>query len=251
MPSADQRPALFISDLHLDAARPDITAQFLEFLRTEARQARSLYILGDLFETWIGDDDPDAEKQRIQAALREVTSAGVPCYVMHGNRDFLLGQTFLNNTGCRLLNDPTTIELDGTRVLLLHGDLLCTDDLAYQRLRRLTRNRFAQWFVRRLSLKRRLAMAARLRAKSQQHIEKTMEQHREAIMDVNAAAVSAAFLSAGVNRMIHGHTHRPAVHNSVVADQSATRVVLGDWYTQGSVLRVINGQYDLRAMPRS
>jgi UDP-2,3-diacylglucosamine hydrolase len=249
--NVDQRPTLFISDLHLDASRPDITAQFLDFLRTDAREAKAVYILGDLFETWIGDDDPDADKQRIQTALRELTAAGVPCFVMHGNRDFLIGEQFLRITGCQLLQDPTTVVLDGERVLLLHGDLLCTVDHAYQRLRRLTRNRFAQWLLRRLSLKRRLAMAAALRAQSQQHIAKTKEQQREAIMDVNASAVSETFKANRVHRMIHGHTHRPAVHPLAIDGQAATRIVLGDWYTQGSVLRVTNGRYDLQAIPRS
>ncbi|MBC7984055.1 MAG: UDP-2,3-diacylglucosamine diphosphatase, partial [Candidatus Obscuribacterales bacterium] len=131
---------LFISDLHLDAARSDITAQFLNFLAVEARKSAALYILGDLFESWIGDDDPDADKQRVQVALRNLTASGIPCYVMHGNRDFLLGEAFLARTGCCLLTDPVTIDLHGRRVLLLHGDLLCTDDRAYQRLRRIVRN---------------------------------------------------------------------------------------------------------------
>ena len=131
---------LFISDLHLDAARPDITSQFLDFLAREARQARALYILGDLFEAWIGDDDPDPDKRRVLNALRELTAAGVPCYVMHGNRDFLLGSRFCADSGASLIDDGTVIDVHGRRVPLLHGDTLCTDDHAYQRLRRIVRN---------------------------------------------------------------------------------------------------------------
>jgi UDP-2,3-diacylglucosamine hydrolase len=239
-------PALFISDLHLDASRPDITAQFLEFLRGEARQARALYILGDLFEAWIGDDDPDSDKQRVQSALRDLTQAGVPCYVMHGNRDFLLGNRFLTNTGCQLLRDPQTIDLNGQRVLVLHGDLLCTDDRAYQRLRRRVRNPFLQFILRHLPLRTRQSLAAKMRAGSKAHIAAAMES----IMDVNADAVARAFDAHDVRLMIHGHTHRPAVHRVQTPRGDATRIVLGDWYTQGSVLRFDDKGFELRTLTR-
>ena len=123
---------LFVSDVHLDASSPQATQQFVDFLRTHAAQAQALYILGDLFEVWVGDDDPDPEKARIVAALRALTGSGVACFVIHGNRDFLLGRRFCDNAGCRLLQDPVVIELDGERVLVTHGDALCTDDHAYQ-----------------------------------------------------------------------------------------------------------------------
>ena len=244
-------PALFISDLHLDAARPDITAQFLEFLRTDARNARALYILGDLFEAWIGDDDPDADKQRVQSALRELTASGVPCYVMHGNRDFLLGKRFLANTGCQLLNDPQTIELGDRRVLVLHGDLLCTDDHAYQRLRRRVRNPLVQFVLRHLPLGTRQSLAAKMRAGSKAHIANAMQANAmQSIMDVNDDAVARAFDEHAVRLMIHGHTHRPAVHRVQTAHGEATRIVLGDWYTQGSVLRFDDNGFQLQTLAR-
>ncbi|HKR34936.1 MAG TPA: UDP-2,3-diacylglucosamine diphosphatase, partial [Steroidobacteraceae bacterium] len=138
---------LFISDLHLDGTRPDISAQFLDFLEREARGAEALYILGDLFEAWIGDDDPDPDKRRVIAGLRAVTSAGVPSFLIHGNRDFLIGRRFCRETGIELLTDGTVIDLYGRRVLLMHGDLLCTDDHAYQRLRRIVRNPVVQFVM--------------------------------------------------------------------------------------------------------
>ena len=140
---------LFISDLHLDGTHPEITDQFLRFLEHEAKSAEALYILGDLFEAWIGDDDPDPDKRRAIRALRETASAGVKCYLIHGNRDFLIGKRFCKETGVRLLEDGTVIDLYGRRVLLLHGDSLCTDDAAYQRLRRIVRNPVVQFTMRR------------------------------------------------------------------------------------------------------
>lgn len=237
---------LFISDLHLSGARPDITAQFLHFLETEARTAERLYILGDLFEFWIGDDDRDAESQRIQAGLHALTQAGVPCYLMHGNRDFLLGKRFCDATGCQWLDDPAVVELYGQRVLLMHGDTLCTDDRAYQRLRRIVRNPFVQWLFARLSLPRREKIAARIRAGSQAHTYRSSA----AIMDVNQTAVAEAFKKAGVETMVHGHTHRPAVHALTIEGRPATRIVLGDWYEQGSVLRWDQRGYELMTLPR-
>ena len=229
-------PTLFISDLHLDAARPHITEQFLAFLRATARGARALYILGDLFEVWIGDDDPDPDKGRIMQAMHEVTASGTQCFVMHGNRDFLLGRKFCERTGAHLLADGTTVDLYGERVLLMHGDTLCTDDHAYQRLRRILRNPLSRALLRMLSLKERERLAQRLRAGSQAHLNNLSAQMPD-IMDVNDKAVRRAFERYHVRCMIHGHTHRPAIHTSQIGGQTATRIVLGDWYTQGSVLR--------------
>lgn len=239
-------PTLFISDLHLDALRPDIIDQFLKFLRDEARNAQALYILGDLFEAWIGDDDPDAESERIRIALHDLTSRGVPCYVMHGNRDFLIGRRFCRKTGCKLIADGTVANIHGRRVALLHGDTLCTDDHDYQRLRRIVRNPFVKLIFRCMSLRQRQRLAARLRAGSKAHIENSMEQ----IMDVNAQAVTKAFERRDVEFMIHGHTHRPAIHSLQVNGKAATRIVLGDWYTQGSVLRWDADGYRLATLSR-
>jgi UDP-2,3-diacylglucosamine hydrolase len=235
---------LFISDLHLDGARPDISAQFLDFLEREARGAEALYILGDLFEAWIGDDDPDPDKRRVIAGLRAVTSAGVPSFLIHGNRDFLIGKRFCRETGIELLADGTVIDVYGRRVLLMHGDLLCTDDHAYQRLRRIVRNPVVQFVMRRLTLRQRQRLAERMRAGSKEHIA-SMDMAAPEIMDVNQDEVRRTFARFGVDCIIHGHTHRPAVHEMQIDGHEAVRIVLGDWYEQGSVLRWNPQGFDL------
>jgi UDP-2,3-diacylglucosamine hydrolase len=227
---------LFISDLHLDGTRPDISAQFLEFLEREAKRAQALYILGDLFEAWIGDDDPDPDKRRVIAGLRAVTDAGVKTFLIHGNRDFLIGRRFCRETGIELLADGTVIDLYGRRVLLMHGDLLCIDDHAYQRLRRIVRNPLVQFVMRRLTLRQRQRLAERMREGSKQHIA-SMDIAAPQIMDVNQDEVRRTFARYGVDCIIHGHTHRPAVHELQIDGHKAVRIVLGDWYEQGSVLR--------------
>jgi len=227
---------LFISDLHLDGARPDITAQFLDFLDREARRAQALYILGDLFEAWIGDDDPDPDKRRVLQGLRSITSAGVKTFLIHGNRDFLIGKRFCRETGVELLDDGTLIDVYGRRVLLMHGDLLCIDDHAYQRLRRIVRNPIVQFVLRRLSLRQRQRLAERMREGSKEHI-KSMDIAAPQIMDVNQDEVRRTYERYGVDCIIHGHTHRPAVHEIQNDGHKAVRIVLGDWYEQGSVLR--------------
>lgn len=238
---------LFVSDIHLNGAEPAIVAQFIDFLRGEARGAERLYILGDLFEFWIGDDDPDPAYARIQEELRALTASGVSVQVMHGNRDFLIGRGFCQRTGCELIADGTVVTLYGQQVLLLHGDVLCTDDRSYQRLRRIVRNPFVQWLFKCLPLARRERIAARIRAGSQQHT-RTADY---SIMDVNAQAVRAAFLGSGTRLMVHGHTHRPAVHSVALDAGNATRIVLGDWHKQGSVLRWNEQGYELAALPRA
>ena len=240
---------LFISDLHLDGSRPDITDQFLNFLQAEARDAQALYILGDLFEAWIGDDDPDPDKRRVVQALRSLTASGVACHVMHGNRDFLLGKRFCAETGARLLADSTVVDLYGRRVLLLHGDTLCIDDPAYQRLRRIVRNPMVQFIMRNLSLRQRQRLAQKMRAGSKAHID-AMDRAAPYIMDVNAQAVAQALQEHHVDCMIHGHTHRPAIHEVALPGGKATRIVLGDWYDQGSVLRWDGSGYELATMIR-
>ncbi len=243
------RPTLFISDLHLDGERPDITAQFLEFLHREARQSAGLYILGDLFEAWIGDDDPDTDKRRVVEALKSLTAGGVPVYFIHGNRDFLIGRRFAKETGVTLLPDGTSIQLHGKRVLLMHGDTLCIDDPDYQRLRRIVRNPFVQFVLRRLSLGRRQQLAARMREGSKKHIE-SMDRTQPQIMDVNQGAVRRTFEQARADVIVHGHTHRPAVHDVPVGDHVAKRIVLGDWYEQGSVLRWDARGFELAGLRR-
>ncbi|HEX4242907.1 MAG TPA: UDP-2,3-diacylglucosamine diphosphatase [Steroidobacteraceae bacterium] len=225
--------ALFISDLHLDASRPDITSQFLAFLRGEAAKADALYILGDLFESWVGDDAADDAQRFAVEGLRELTSSGVPCFVMHGNRDFLMAERFSRETGAALLPDPAIITLYGERVLVMHGDALCTDDKSYQRLRATVRD--ADWQRRFLSLsaEARHSIAGAARVGSQEHTAGL----EYAIADVNTDSVAAVLRLAGTSVLLHGHTHRPAIHSLQVDGRPCTRIVLGDWYEQGSVLR--------------
>jgi len=244
--TASRHKTLLVSDLHLDGSMPGIARQFLQFLEAEAREAKALYILGDLFEAWIGDDDPDPAAREVVAALRSLTCSGVPCYLMHGNRDFLLGQQFARETGCKILPDGTVVDLKGERVLLMHGDVLCTADTSYQRLRRTLRNPAVLWILRHLPLKTRRKLGRKLRAGSQMHTGSTAAE----IMDVTPAAVVEAMRAAGVRTLIHGHTHRPAVHELSIDGQPARRIVLGDWYTQGSVLEWRDDGFELRSLAR-
>jgi UDP-2,3-diacylglucosamine hydrolase len=237
---------LFVSDLHLDVAYPDAGEQFLCFLQQEAPRADALYVLGDLFETWIGDDDIDPLRSRVCAALREFTAGGTPCYVMHGNRDFLLGAGFERLTGCRLLGDPTVIDLYGESVLLTHGDALCTADYSYQRLRATVRRPAWQRRFLQLPLPARRTLADVARAGSRAHTARMIPT----IMDVSLPAVGAALRACGVRSMIHGHTHCPAVHRFELDGNTAQRVVLGAWYEQGSALRWTRDGYALEMLPR-
>jgi UDP-2,3-diacylglucosamine hydrolase len=238
---------LFVSDLHLDASAPAAVDQFVDFLRTYAAHVEALYILGDLFEVWVGDDETDAHKKVVARALRELTSSGVACFVLHGNRDFLLGRRFCDDTGCQLLPDPVIAEFDGERVLLTHGDALCTDDHSYQELRSIVRT--APWQRRFLALPLadRELLANQARAGSRQHTSQTIPT----IMDVNPEAVATAYRVTGVRRIIHGHTHRPGVHDTLIEGVRAQRIVLGAWYEQGSYLEYENEHYELKELPRS
>lgn len=225
-------PTLFISDLHLDESRPRLVAAFEELLAGEARGARALYILGDLFESYIGDDDDAPLNARVARATRKVRDAGVPVYFMHGNRDFLLGQDYATRAGMALLPGPTIVELNGERTLLMHGDTLCTDDAAYLKFRALVRDpQWQQAFLAKPLAERR-AFAAQARGESRKHTASAKPE----IMDVNQNAVEAAMFTHGVWRLIHGHTHRPATHHFDVDGTQAERIVLGDWYEQASSL---------------
>jgi UDP-2,3-diacylglucosamine hydrolase len=229
---------LFISDLHLDPARPQITDLFGKFIDTEARRADALYILGDLFEAWVGDDDPSEVGGFVAGSLRDLRDAGVPVYFMRGNRDFLLGDAYAERAGMTILPDPAVVMLHGKPTLLMHGDLLCTDDVVYQQFRAQTRN--PEWQRQFLSqpLPARLAFAEQARAASRAHQSGLQTQGlMEAITDVAPATVEATLARYGIDTLIHGHTHRPQVHDLV----GGRRIVLGDWYEQGSVLRANDG----------
>ena len=238
--------SLFISDLHLEGDRPEIGEQFLDFLDDEAADAEALYILGDFFEYWVGDDDPDPYYASIKRSLRAFTDAGVPVYFMHGNRDFMIGADFAAETGVTILPDPCRLELYGRSVLLSHGDALCTDDVEYQQMRAMTRN--PEWQATMLAkpLDERLALAKQARTRSQER-NKTLS---ESIMDVNPDAVKRVIAEHDVEILLHGHTHRPGIHGVDVEDRFAKRVVLGDWYEQGSVVRWDEDGLELSAIPR-
>jgi len=225
-PYTARMTTLFISDLHLDSTRPDMTGLFGQFLDGEARSADALYILGDLFEAWVGDDDPSETGAFVAQRLKALTQAGVPAYFIRGNRDFLLGDPYAARCGMTVLGDPTVIDLYGTP----------TDDTAYQQFR--TQTRAPQWQAQFLAqpLAARLAFAEQARVTSRaRYGELQASGQSETITDVTPATVQDWFARYGVTRMIHGHTHRPAIHDE---GNGHTRIVLGDWYTQGSVLRV-------------
>lgn len=241
----NQPHALFISDLHLCAARPHTTALLLDFLRGPARQAQALFILGDLFEYWAGDDDLDAHRAVVEA-LRTLAGSGVTTAFMHGNRDFLIGEQFARASATTLLNDPLPIELFGWQVVLSHGDLLCTDDVAYQAFRSQVRD--PQWqagfLAQPLAVRKAQIEALRERSRS----EKSTKP--EDIMDVNAAAVENLLRSHGYpDLLIHGHTHRPGIHPIDIDGRHCVRHVLGDWDVSGSYLRLDGNGCSVHALP--
>jgi len=225
--------ALLLSDVHLSAARPDITARFLACLQTQLAGVEQLFILGDLFEFWIGDDAIDALANQVSASLAEIAATGVSISFMHGNRDFLLGADYAHAAGMQLLPDPTVVVSGHERVLLAHGDAWCIDDHAYQALRQQVRD--ANWQAQFLALPivQRLAMAQQARDASRAH---TQQADME-IMDVNDTVVAGVFREHAVATIIHGHTHRPADHEA----NGCRRHVLGDWYQHSSWLRLQNG----------
>ena len=237
---------LFISDLHLDVTRPEVTEQFLKFLEGEAKDADALYILGDLFEAWVGDDDPNTHYAKIKMAIRKVVDKGIPVYFMHGNRDFMIGRQFANETGVEILKDPYPCTMYGQKTLLSHGDAMCIDDVKYQRVREMTRNPDWQAAILAKPLKERLRIAEEARRQS---LEQTINMSLD-IMDVNPDEVKRVMQKYGVDILVHGHTHRPDVHTVDLGSRKAKRIVLGDWYTQGSVVRWDSRGPRLEAMPR-
>ncbi|MCB1734975.1 MAG: UDP-2,3-diacylglucosamine diphosphatase [Gammaproteobacteria bacterium] len=219
---------LFIADVHLDERWPEISDGFLQLLATRARTADALYILGDLFEVWIGDDDPDPYYAQVQDAIRRLSDAGVTVFVQHGNRDFLLGNAFAKRTGATLLADRTVVDLYGTSVLLMHGDQLCTDDDEYQRFRLMARDPVWQAEVLAKSVDERRQIARYARSMSTE----SQRERAEDIGDVNMDAVASAMREAEVRHLIHGHTHRPGIHHDALGE----RIVIPDWRPEGSGL---------------
>jgi len=230
---------LFISDLHLAPERPAVTRAFLSFLRDQASEVDALYILGDLFEAWVGDDDPTELAAQVQASLGELSQSGVKLYIQHGNRDFLIGQRFIQRCGAELLADEHLVQHQGQTALVMHGDSLCTDDVDYQRFRRKARNPIYKWCLSHLPLKRRQKLATDWRAKSMS----ANSNKSTAIMDVNSAAVDAVMAKHRVEVLIHGHTHRPDLHQV----SQGQRIVLGDWHDLGWVISMSEGGFALHS----
>ncbi len=225
----------FIADLHLTAERPEAIALFQEFLGYAQKQVDTLYILGDLFEYWVGDDGAEEpEFAPVISALRHATDGGLAIAVMHGNRDFLLGPGFTKATGCRLLEDPSRISLYGIPTVLSHGDALCTDDHEYLALRAQFRDPIWQNQILGRPLPERVAMARSLRRES----GRATFAKDAAILDVNPDAVAELLLQQNARRLIHGHTHRPGEYLQESKDGLITRIVVGDWYEGSSVLIV-------------
>lgn len=237
--------AWFASDLHLDPSTPDIAGRFLRFLAGPARGAEALFLLGDLFEAWIGDDDPEPAHREVIAAVAAVAAAGTRVFVMRGNRDFMIGARFCDESGATLLDDPSLVTIAGERVLLTHGDGLCTDDRAYQKLRGLVNDPGLRGAFARLPIEARRRLAAEARAGSREHLA----QASTYITDVNAAAVARVFEDAGVGLMIHGHTHRPGVHRHPASRGERTRIVLGAWHDEAHVIRWDDSGWKLLPCP--
>lgn len=223
---------LFISDLHLDPAQPDITAAFLTLLQGPALQAEALYILGDLFEVWIGDDDDTPFNHQIIAAIAAVTAQGIPTYFMRGNRDILVGKRFARETGMTLLSDPTVIDLYGTPTLLMHGDTLCTNDVKYQRYRQRSHHPLFKAIAYTIPLSLRRKIAKKMRAKSMDHYHVTDDTALDAVQ----MTIESAMQEYQVTQLIHGHTHRPNTHHFTLNETPATRIVLGAWHDGPYVL---------------
>lgn len=233
----------FIADLHLSADRDDITDCFARFLQQDAPHADALYILGDLFEAWIGDDDINPFTAHVAELINGLNQHQVPVYFIHGNRDFLIRKTFAKRAGMKLLPEQTVIDLYGTPTLIMHGDELCTLDVNYQKFRLKARGWWWPRMILSLPLWCRRKIADNGRKKSQQN----QSQLARNITDVTTEEVINAMDHAGVTQLIHGHTHRPNIHQVSLKNGAGTRIVMGDWYTQGSVLEVCPEKVELKS----
>lgn len=235
----------FASDLHLDPSTPQIADRFRRFLAGPAREARSVFLLGDLFEAWIGDDDPEPAHREVVAAIAALAAAGTLVYVMRGNRDFMIGERFCADAGAMLIDDPVILDVDGERVMLSHGDGLCVDDRAYQKLRALVRDPSLREGFARLPIEARRRLASEAREGSREHLANASAY----ITDVNQPAVDAVMRDAEVPLMIHGHTHRPGVHRFESDGVERTRVVLGAWHDEAHVVRWDDAGWQLLPCP--
>ena len=236
---------LFISDLHLSPSLPDITDCFVRFMREEAIHADALYVLGDLFDFWIGDDDRSEFANQIREEFKRLTSTGVACYFTQGNRDFLIGKRFAADTGVSLLGDETVIDLYGKKAVILHGDTLCTQDIQYLKFRNIVHKPWLQWLFNRIPM----FIKTKIVKKVQTDIRSDKQHKPLEIMDVTQSEVESVLDRYQVELMIHGHTHRPNIHKFGTIENQRTRIVLGDWYTQGSVLIFSKEGYDLEQRP--
>lgn len=226
------RKTWFLSDCHLDAAHPEITNQFIKLMQDSADSVDDIYILGDLFELWIGDDDSSDFHTEIINSMKQAANRGTKLHFLRGNRDFLIGRDFLKATDCALLADEEKINVYGTPVLIMHGDTLCTRDIAYLRARRFAYNRFVQTLFLWLPIATRRKIAARARQASKQHTRTT----DIAIMDVTQSEVERVMQKHHVDMLVHGHTHRPDTHHFTIGAENKTRIVLPAWHGGGSIL---------------
>ena len=228
---------IFISDLHLDKDRPKVIRYFIDFLNNLESDIESLYILGDFVEYWVGDDDPGDGLEEVFSSIKK-KSNDIPIYFMHGNRDFMISEKFCNHHGMKFLKDPTKIKLHGKKILLMHGDTLCIDDIEYQKFRTMVRSPLWQNEMLKKSLEERINLAKMLRAKS---LSETGTKD-EVIMDVNNDEVISQLKKHNVDMIIHGHTHRPNIHKIISENKECKRIVLGDWYDKSFILRISDGE---------
>lgn len=235
----------FISDLHLSESQPEITHTLLNFLNQLTDTADALYILGDFVEYWVGDDDSCIWFEPVKQKLKMVSQSICPVYFMHGNRDFLIGKKFAQQTGMQILAEPSVIDLYDQKVLIMHGDSLCTQDVSYQKFRKIVRNPVVQFIFGLLPLTTRHHIFGVGRQKSQQKQNDINEKTQQIILDVTPDAVSEIMQQYRVNILIHGHTHRPSIHRNAVKSNVGYRIVLGDWYEHGSILEVDHNGYHL------
>lgn len=237
---------ILISDLHLDPSRPHTLRAFLDLLESLSGRCDALYILGDFFEVWIGDDDDCTFNQQVVTALRHFTASGTPTWIMHGNRDFLLGAQFCKNSGCQLIEDPCLVDFYGRKVLLMHGDSLCIDDLEYMAFRAESRSQVWQDSMLALPIEQRRQLARQMRAESEQ----ANSNKSSSIMDVNQGEVIRQMQQFDTSLLVHGHTHRPMTHSLETNRGPGQRIVLGDWDSQGWLLEFgADGDYELKSFP--